>query len=172
MSIIKRADTWYCDFHTPGGKRIRQSLGTTDKRQAQELHDKLKAEMWRSEKLGEAPVKVFEEACLRWLTEKAHKRSLDADKSKISFFLQHFRGVPLSEITNDRIQRSLSEMTNRSHRERWEQHRERLMREGKPVPAFKPKPVTQSTLYSHQAFMRSLLRWRQQNGAGWIQYRW
>jgi len=26
------------------------------------------------------------------------------------------------------------------------------------MPVFKPKPVTQSILYSHQAFMRSLLR--------------
>lgn len=36
----------------PGGKRIKESLGTKDKRQAQELHDKRKAELWRVEKLG------------------------------------------------------------------------------------------------------------------------
>lgn len=133
MSIKQRNGVYHCDFFTPSGKRIRQSLGTTDKRQAKELHDKLKAEMWRTEKLGEAPVKLFEEACLRWLNEKSHKRSLDADKSKIGFFLLHFRGVPIGEITNDRIQAALSKMENRSHRARWEKQRDRLMREGKPV---------------------------------------
>ncbi|OAT60965.1 prophage integrase [Obesumbacterium proteus ATCC 12841] len=30
--------------------------------------------MWRTEKQGEAPVKLFEEACLRWMNEKSHKR--------------------------------------------------------------------------------------------------
>lgn len=158
MPIIKRGETWHCHFITPSGKRIRQSLGTKDKRQAQELHDRLKADAWRSEKLGEAPVKFFEEACLRWLREKSHKRSLDADKSKISFFLMHFKGVELSDITNDKVQKSLSGMENRSHRSRWETQRDRLIRQGKPVPSYKPAPVTQSTIYSHQAFMRSLLR--------------
>lgn len=167
MSIKQRNGIYHCDFFTPSGKRIRQSLGTTDKRQAKELHDKLKAEMWRTEKLGEAPVKLFEEACLRWLNEKSHKRSLDADKSKIGFFLLHFRGVPIGEITNDRIQATLSKMENRSHRARWEKLRDRLMREGKPVPEYKSKPVTQSTIYSHQAFMRSLLRIAA-NEWGWL----
>ncbi len=167
MSIKQRNGVYHCDFFTPSGKRIRQSLGTTDKRQAKELHDKLKAEMWRTEKLGEAPVKLFEEACLRWLNEKSHKRSLDSDKSKIGFFLLHFRAVPIGEITNDRIQATLSEMKNRSHRARWEKLRDRLMREGKPIPEYKSKPVAQSTIYSYQAFMRSLLRIAA-NEWGWL----
>lgn len=52
MSIKQRAGTWHCDFVTPGGSRIRRSLGTTDKRQAQELYDRLKAEAWRVDKMG------------------------------------------------------------------------------------------------------------------------
>lgn len=54
-------------------KRIKESLGTKDKRQAQELHDKRKAELWRVEKLGDLPDVTFEEACLRWLEEKLIK---------------------------------------------------------------------------------------------------
>ncbi|CZW87740.1 phage integrase family protein [Enterobacter hormaechei] len=44
MSITLRGGVWHCHFVTPSGKRIRRSLGTGDKKQAQELHDKLKAE--------------------------------------------------------------------------------------------------------------------------------
>ncbi len=40
-------------FHIAERKRFKQSLGTKDKRQATELHDKLKAEAWRVSKLGE-----------------------------------------------------------------------------------------------------------------------
>ncbi|EKN6106282.1 site-specific integrase [Yersinia enterocolitica] len=158
MALKQRYGVWHCDFVTAGGKRIRQSLGTTDKREAQELHDKLKSDMWRADKIGEAPIKLFEEACLRWIIEKGHKKSLDADKSKIGFFLPIFKGKPLSSITNEQIQSAVAGMTNRKLRDNWEKQRDRLTRLGKPVPPFKPSPVSQSTRYSHQAFMRSLLR--------------
>lgn len=64
MSIFKRGNSWYCDFATPGGKRIKKSLGTSDKKQARELHDKLKAEQWRIEQAGDFPDYTYEEACL------------------------------------------------------------------------------------------------------------
>lgn len=158
MSIKQRNGIWHCDFTTPDGKRVRQSLGTEDKREAQELHDKLKADSWRSAKLGEAPVKLFDEACIRWLREKSHKRSLDADKSKITFFLDHFHGRELSTITNDQIQVAISKAYDRKHRARWEEMRDRMKREGKSVSAYRPKPISESTKYSLQAFMRALLR--------------
>lgn len=53
MSLFRRGETWYASFTLPDGKRFKQSLGTKDKRQATELHDKLKAETWRVSKLGE-----------------------------------------------------------------------------------------------------------------------
>lgn len=73
MSLFRRNEIWYASYLLPGGKRIKESLGTKDKRQAQELHDKRKAELWRVEKLGDLPDVTFEEACLRWLEEKADK---------------------------------------------------------------------------------------------------
>lgn len=44
MSLFRRGEIWYASYSLPGGKRIKESLGTKDKRQAQELHDKRKAE--------------------------------------------------------------------------------------------------------------------------------
>lgn len=73
MSLFRRNEIWYASYSLPGEKRIKESLGTKDKRQAQELHDKRKAELWRVEKLGDLPDVTFEEACLRWLEEKADK---------------------------------------------------------------------------------------------------
>ncbi|EOC5421046.1 integrase, partial [Escherichia coli] len=43
MSLFRRNEIWYASYSLPGGKRIKESLGTKDKRQAQELHDKRKA---------------------------------------------------------------------------------------------------------------------------------
>jgi len=55
MSLYKRSATWWIRFTTPAGERIRRSTGTADKARAQELHDKLKAESWRTHELGEKP---------------------------------------------------------------------------------------------------------------------
>lgn len=158
MAIKLRGDAWHCDFTAPNGKRIRESLGTADKKQAQELHDKMKAEAWRVNKLGDAPTKTFDEACLRWLDEKAAKKSLDDDKTKIAYFLQRFGGRALSSIKEEDIREAMKTLRNRKHRERWEKMRSRLLKAGKPVPPFEDKPVTLATRNAYLAFMRSLLK--------------
>ena len=60
MSLFRRNEIWYASYSLPGEKRIKESLGTKDKRQAQELHDKRKAELWRVEKLGDLPDVTFD----------------------------------------------------------------------------------------------------------------
>lgn len=157
MSIKLRGGTWHCDFVAPNGQRVRRSLETTDKRQAQELHDRLKAEAWRVSKLGESPKKTFNEACLRWLRDKDEKKSLDDDKSRIGFWLIHFDGVMLSDITAEKIMEAVDGMENRRHRLNWEMTRDRCLRLGKPVPEYKAKLAAKATRNTHLAFIRALL---------------
>jgi hypothetical protein len=73
MALRKRGQTWWLDIATPGGNRLRRSAETTDRKAAQELHDKLKADLWRQAKLGDKPKYTWEDAALRWLNEQAHK---------------------------------------------------------------------------------------------------
>lgn len=157
MSIKQRGETWHCDFVAPNGKRIRQSLETTDKRQAQELHDRLKMEAWRVDKLGEAPNRTFNDACIRWLREKEDKKSLDDDKSIIGFWMLHFRGWKLSDITADKITAAVDGMENRRHRLNWEMTRDRCLRLGQPVPEYKAKLAARGTKTRHLAILRAIL---------------
>ena len=69
MALRKRGQTWWLDIATPGGHRLRRSTETTDRKAAQELHDKLKADLWRQAKLGDKPKYTWEDAALRWLNE-------------------------------------------------------------------------------------------------------
>lgn len=158
MSIFRRGETWYASFTAPDGKRFKQSLGTKDKRQASELHDKLKAEAWRVSKLGEVPAVTFEEACVRWLEERAHKKSLDDDKSRIGFWLQHLAGMQLKDITENHIYNAIQRMPNRRHYENWKLKAEALRKRGKPVPEYVPKPASVATKATHLAFIKALLR--------------
>jgi integrase len=103
MAIYKRGAVWWVHFTTPNGERVRHSAKTGDKAQAQEYHDKLKAELWRQQKLGEKPDRKFEEACVKYLKEKDQKSSLSEDARHISFWLKHFRGRGLRTITRQEV---------------------------------------------------------------------
>ncbi|MGM7959432.1 tyrosine-type recombinase/integrase [Yersinia enterocolitica] len=156
--MFRRGSIWYADFTAPDGKRIKQSLGTEDKRQAQELHDRLKSEQWRIERLGDFPDVTFDDACLRWLEEKAHKKSLDADKGRIGFWLIHFQGVLLKSISEAKIYAAVSKMTNRKHMDNWESKASSLRKRGDVVDPFVEVPVSISTKAKHLALMKAIMR--------------
>jgi len=113
MAIRKRGKggIWWVDFTDPSGQRVRLSAETTDKKAAQELHDRLKSEAWRVAKLGENPRRLFEEGASRWLQEKSGKASLRDDVTKIQFFRQHFGGRTLDSITREKVDALLSPMS-------------------------------------------------------------
>ncbi len=156
MAIKQRYGLWYCDFIDPSGKRVRKSLGTADKKQAQELYDKLKSESWRVSRLGEIAEHSFDEACLRWLTEKEAKRSLDDDRTKIEYFLGHFSGQSLASITEDKVVAATTAMVDRRHLRVWEKRRDAAVRRRKPVPEYKKKLIATSTRSQYLSFIRSL----------------
>lgn len=103
MAIRKRGDTWYLDITTPSGERIRRSACTGDKIEAQELHDRLKAEIWRIQRLEERPVYTWDDAGYRWLRETADKRTHLEDIAKLAWLQQFLRGRPLARITREEI---------------------------------------------------------------------
>ena len=105
MSLYKRNNHWWVRFTTPGGERVRRSTGTADKRKAQEFHDRFKTEIWNVQKLGEKPKRIWEEAVIRWLKEKAHKASIKADRMHLRWLDQYLRGHELSSINRDLVDR-------------------------------------------------------------------
>lgn len=103
MSLIKRGSTWFVDFTTQTGERIRRSSGTSNKAQAQELHDKLKSESWRVSKLGDKPNYLWDDAGHQWLVETSHKKTHREDAKKLVWLQQFLRGRVLAEIGRDEI---------------------------------------------------------------------
>lgn len=94
MAIRKRGEYYWTDISF-GGKRIRKSLKTSDKRKAMEYHDKLKASLWDSRFANSEH--TWDEAIVRWLKEKGYKKSLHKDRSMISYFDKVFKGKKLVE---------------------------------------------------------------------------
>lgn len=105
MSLRKRGTVWWIDFVSPNGERVRRSSGTENKAQAQELHDKLKAEVWRIDKLGQRPRRSWNEAVVRWLKEQGHKASIEADKVHLRWLDKYLGGHDLEAINRALIDR-------------------------------------------------------------------
>jgi integrase len=102
MALYKRKNTWWIRF-THNKRRIRRSTGTSDKGAAQQLHDKLKADLWRTEKLREKPQRTWKEAVVRWVGESQHKKSLADDKAHLRWVDPYLKNLKLHEITRDLI---------------------------------------------------------------------
>ena len=98
MSLRKRGAVWWIDFVTPSGERVRRSTETADKAQARELHDKLRSEVWRRQRLGDRPRRIWQDAAVRWLREQAHKASLEDDKQKLRWLDRYLANRDLESI--------------------------------------------------------------------------
>ena len=96
MALWKRAGIYYVKLTAPDGTLVRRSLGTTDRKKAQEAHDRLKVQLWELAHLKKKPKRTWDEAALRWLKEKAHKKSYRDDVSRIRWFTGHLRGGRLT----------------------------------------------------------------------------
>jgi len=103
MALYKRNNIWWITISFKG-TRIQESSGTSNKINAQRLHDKIKAELWKVNAMKEKPIKDWNDAVLRWCEESQHKKSLDEDKSKLRWLDQHLNGALLKDITRDRIE--------------------------------------------------------------------
>jgi integrase len=117
MALYRRAGIYYIKLTSPDGYLIRRSARTTDRRKAQEYHDRLKADLWDLAYLKKKPRRTWDEAALRWLQEKAHKKSYRDDVSRIRWFTVRLRGKTLDQISRDRVDELISRgLSRRSDR--------------------------------------------------------
>ncbi|MES2488503.1 MAG: site-specific integrase [Pseudomonadota bacterium] len=106
MSLYKRKDSsvWWVKL-SHKGRRLQESTGTSDKRKAQEFHDKRKSELWEQERLGVKPSHMWEEAVLRYLDESGHKASIKDDKLHLRWLQKHLESSDLASINRDVVDR-------------------------------------------------------------------
>ncbi len=103
MPIYKRGKTYWLDLAQPNGQRLRQSARTGNRRDAQQLHDRLKADLWRQTALGERPAYRWEDAATAWLTERGAYPSRADDVLWLRWLHRHLYGTILTALTHQRI---------------------------------------------------------------------
>lgn len=110
--LYKRGKTYWIDIQV-GGRRVRRSTGTDDKARAKEFHRKAEADAYAVNKLGAKPKRSFEEAAVRWLNEKAHKKSIADDAERIVFWRDKCEGMTLDQVTSTFVQDAVANLKTR-----------------------------------------------------------
>ena len=76
--IYQRQDSryWWCSRTLPNGKRVRQSTGAEDRKEAEAYLAKLKLDSYREIHFGIKPQRSWQEAVVRFLAVKASLRDV------------------------------------------------------------------------------------------------
>lgn len=106
MSLYKRktSPNWQYKLYPPGGgSPIQGSTGTSNKDQAQEFYDRLKVELWNQARLGMKPRYTWNDAVIRYVSDRDGLASLETSKTHLRWLDRHLSGVALADIDRDRI---------------------------------------------------------------------
>lgn len=90
LTLKERDGIWYVSG-TIGGKRVRRSLETRDRKVAEELKAQYEAREWKRRAYGEEAVRLFEEAAASYMKQGGEGRFLPA-------IIKHFKGRKIGTI--------------------------------------------------------------------------
>jgi len=95
----KDSPVWWVSYTDPSGKRVRQSTGTTDRKEAEALEAKWKLEVYRLQQWDEKPARSFDELMLAYIKATEHeKRDPVRDKNALDHLYPVFTGRDLGTL--------------------------------------------------------------------------
>jgi len=139
MSIYLRGSTYWYSFMVKR-KSYRGSCKTSDPKQAQEYHDRLKAEAWRGRLLNDKPRYKLSEAIERYVKDNGDKKSIRDDIRSANWWNEQFASAKITfidELTAEQI---------------------RDIRDDELGRPGKKGPIKPATVDRKLAFLRSVLR--------------
>lgn len=109
MSLYRRKDSpfWWVKLPPIRGesKSLQQSTGTANRREAQEVHDRLAHDRWEQERLGVKPRFDWQQAAERWILETKHKATHGDDIAKLRWLHPYLGDKHLDEVDRTLIDR-------------------------------------------------------------------
>lgn len=105
MALYRRkdSDVWWADISHPNHPRVRESMGTTDRAEAQRAHDELKAALWaRAPKHEE---RQWSDAVAAW---KAIEQRSESELLSLGKLGRHFPDRALRVVNGDAIELALA----------------------------------------------------------------
>jgi len=105
MSIYqqKTDGPWWVSITIPGAPRIRCTTGTADKKEAQRIHDEIKADLWKT--TPKLKGKTWSMAVMKWVNKEARSES---ELLSLAKFGRNYPDRLLTSVTRENIDSALS----------------------------------------------------------------
>lgn len=105
MPLYKQpgSDIWYINISHPDHPRIRRTTGTSDRKEAQRIHDEVKAKLWSTPRVLQG--RTWGAAVEAWLDVETRSES---ELLSLRKFASKFPDRPLAKITGEDINKALS----------------------------------------------------------------
>jgi len=117
MALYRRKESavWWMSYTDAAGQRRRETTGTENKQLAQELFDRTKHEVWEQKRLGIKPEHKFSEAVELFLADKRKEKlkSIEDYEQRSQFWLQEFKGLNVSQITQELVVNTIKKLEDR-----------------------------------------------------------
>jgi integrase len=95
--LVKRGGRWHIDKRL-GGRRVCQSTGSAELTEAEKVVARLAEETRLAQLFGIRPPRTFEQAAAKYVSENTHKRSLEADVSRLKQLMPWVGQVSLGRL--------------------------------------------------------------------------
>jgi hypothetical protein len=100
---------WFSFSHC--GRPVRRSTGTQDRQAAQEYADRYRADLWRTDKLGERATVTWDVAALGWIDANGHLKAPADRKDHLRWAQPELRGKPVTAIDRNMLERLAKKKT-------------------------------------------------------------
>lgn len=99
MPIRLRNGHFHVDVSV-GGRRVQRSALTADRKEAQRIHDEIRAELWRVQVAGELPRVSFAQAAAAYLEDRDGRLSdLETTRDRLRWIVGRIGKLQVSEVT-------------------------------------------------------------------------
>ena len=112
MAIYKRGKNWFYSVKDANGKRLQKSTGTAIKADAERIYAEAFKEHWEVKRIGKKQKRTWQEAVIRFVNEKSHKKSLKTDINRLKYLHGHLHDKYLEQITLDLINKIKADYLN------------------------------------------------------------
>lgn len=101
MAIYKRGKNWWYNCKDANGNRIQRSTGTSNREDAERIYAEIIQEQWEVKRTGKKVKRTWQEAVVRFVKEKGHKKSLKTDINRLKYLHTHLHDKYLDQVTLD-----------------------------------------------------------------------
>ena len=108
MRLYKRNGVYQVTYQSTGGKQVRRSLKTSDKRIAEQRKAKLELTIHEAQLFGKEPARSFKELIVNYLEAKQSKRGFERLQYACRPLIEYFADNDVTQLNESHVEQYIT----------------------------------------------------------------